>query len=70
MTVFDDPLAQTFPDDLHSLAEERLITIGLSKRNRLLFIAHQERDNSIRIIGARTVTSSEREAYEELNGIQ
>jgi uncharacterized protein len=27
MTVFDDPLAKTFPDDLHSEEEDRYITI-------------------------------------------
>ena len=32
MTVFDDPLAQTFPDELHSADEDRSITIGLSSR--------------------------------------
>jgi len=37
MTVFDDPLAATFPDELHSEEEGRSITIGLSSRQRLLF---------------------------------
>ncbi|HZL50634.1 MAG TPA: BrnT family toxin, partial [Terracidiphilus sp.] len=35
MTVFDDPMAQTFPDDLHSEDESRSITIGLSSRHSL-----------------------------------
>ncbi|HZL29386.1 MAG TPA: BrnT family toxin [Acidobacteriaceae bacterium] len=43
MTVFDDPMAQTFPDDLHSEDESRSITIGLSSRQRLLFLSHLER---------------------------
>ncbi|HEY5331745.1 MAG TPA: BrnT family toxin [Acidobacteriaceae bacterium] len=42
MTVFDDPMAQTFPDDLHSEDESRSITIGLSSRQRLLFLSHLE----------------------------
>jgi hypothetical protein len=28
ITVFNDPLAQTFPDELHSEDEDRSITIG------------------------------------------
>jgi uncharacterized DUF497 family protein len=66
MTVFDDPLAQTFPDDLHSEDESRSITIGLSSRQRLLFLSHLEFDNNIRLIGARLAEKPERDAYEEL----
>jgi len=32
MTGFDDPLVQTFPDELHSEDEDRSITIGLSSQ--------------------------------------
>ena len=53
MTVFDDPLAQTFPGELHSEDELRSITIGLSSQQRLLFLSHQESEDRIRIIGAR-----------------
>ncbi len=67
MTVFDDPLAQTFPDELHSEDEDRSITIGLSSRQRLLFLSHLESDDRIRLIGARPAEDAEREAYEELN---
>ena len=67
MTVFDDPLAQTFPDDLHSEDEDRPITLGLSSRQRLLFVSHLESDDGIRLIGARPADNAEREAYEELN---
>ncbi len=66
MTVFDDPLAQTFPDDLHSEDESRSITIGLSSRQRLLFLSHLESEDRIRLIGARLAENAEREAYEEL----
>ena len=31
-TVFNDPLAQTFPDELHSEDEDRSITLGLSSK--------------------------------------
>jgi uncharacterized DUF497 family protein len=66
MTVFDDPLAQTFPDDLHDQDELRSITIGLSSRQRLLFLSHLESESCIRMIGARLADKSEREVYEEL----
>lgn len=66
ITVFDDPLAETFPDELHSEEEDRFITIGLSSRQRVLFIAHRESENHIRLIGARPATPTEREVYEEL----
>ena len=66
MTVFDDPLAQTFPDELHSEDEDRSITIGLSSRNRLLFVSHRETENHIRLIGARDATVTEKKAYGEL----
>jgi len=66
MTVFDDPFVQTFPDDLHSEDEDRSITIGLSSRQRLLFVSHLESDDRIRLIGARPADNAEREAYEEL----
>jgi uncharacterized DUF497 family protein len=66
MTVFDDPLAQTFPDELHSEDEDRSITIGLSSKSRLLFISHREIENLIRLIGARRATATEKKAYEKL----
>jgi uncharacterized DUF497 family protein len=66
MTVFDDPLAQTFPDDLHSEDEDRCITIGLSSQQQLLFLSHLESEHRIRLIGARPAENAEREAYEQL----
>jgi uncharacterized DUF497 family protein len=66
MTVFDDPFADTFPDALHSQEEDRFITIGLSSRQRLLFLSHRESENRIRLIGARPATQTERNSYEEL----
>ncbi len=64
-TVFDDPLFITFLDVAHSVDEERYITIGLSKTNRLLLIAHTERQGVTRIISARKATKNERRFYEE-----
>jgi uncharacterized DUF497 family protein len=69
-TVFKDPFLVTFPDDLHSDAENRLISIGLSEKRRLLLVVHVEKLEVvnfiiIRIISCRKATSSERKMYEE-----
>jgi uncharacterized DUF497 family protein len=66
VTVFDDPLAETFPDDLHSEDEGRYITIGLSSCQRLLFVSHRDIEGRIRIIGARRANATETNTYEEL----
>jgi len=64
-TVFGDPLAITFGDPDHSLNEERYITFGLSKQNRLLVLSHTDRGDRIRIISARIMIRKERRIYEE-----
>ena len=64
-TVFNDPLFVDFYDPEHSVEEHRYITIGESKQGRLLIVAYTQRDEAIRLISAREVTSTEREAYEE-----
>jgi uncharacterized DUF497 family protein len=64
-TVFEDPLSITFPDPNHSIGEERLVIVGQSTNDRLLFVAHTDRDNLIRIISAREVTRREQRIYEE-----
>jgi hypothetical protein len=63
-TVFGDPLATTVRDSAHSDREERFLTTGLSSENRVLIVWHTERDNGLRIIGARGVTAQERKVYE------
>jgi hypothetical protein len=63
-TVFADPLSITYPDPDHSLYEDRYIIIGLSARNRLLIVAHTDREEGTRIISAREVTNRERKLYE------
>ena len=64
-TIFDDPLYVDFYDPDHSQDEHRYIMIGLSHQGRLLIASYTERDDTIRLINARQVTRSEREAYEE-----
>jgi hypothetical protein len=63
MTCFADPLALLLEDELH---EERLVLIGVSERDRLLFTVYAElADDGIRIISARRATKAERRRYEE-----
>jgi uncharacterized DUF497 family protein len=64
-TVFDDPLYIDFYDPDHSKAEERYLIVGESNQGRVLIVSYTERGNSIRLISAREVTRTEREAYEE-----
>jgi uncharacterized DUF497 family protein len=63
-SVFLDPLALTFSDPDHSDAEDREITIGMSSKQRVLFVSHCERGDRIRIISARRATRKERLRYE------
>jgi uncharacterized protein len=52
-TVFGDPLAGTILDPRRSTGEIRFVTVGLSTRQRLIVVAHTDRDDGIRIISAR-----------------
>ena len=65
-TVFDDPLARIFDDELHSTNEKREIIIGHSISERLLVVCFTERPNErIRIISARSRSPRELKTYEE-----
>lgn len=66
-TAFGDKLSVTFADPDHSEEEDRCITIGLSRRGRLLIVSHADGGDRIRIISARVTTRSERNIYEEEN---
>ena len=65
-TVFGDTLAATFRDPDHSFDETRFLTLGVSCSGRLLFVAHTDRGEHIRIISARIATRRERRLYEEI----
>ena len=67
VSALDDPLAVTYDDPVHSAEEERFISIGLSRLNRLLLVSHTDRAGTIRIISARLVTRGERKHYEDEN---
>ncbi len=64
LTVFYDSLSATFDDPDHSVDEYREITVGSSSRERLIVVAHTEREESIRIISARPATAHERKKHE------
>ena len=63
--IFGDPQFITFLDEEHFVDEERFPTIGLSTQNRLLMVAHTERNENIRIISARKATKHEEKFYQE-----
>lgn len=64
-TVFLDPLASTVLDERHSIGEFRFRTIGRTTSNKVVVVAHADRDDRIRIITARDATPRERREYEQ-----
>jgi uncharacterized DUF497 family protein len=65
LTVFGDPLSDTFNDPDHSIDALRFIIIGRSEKGRILIVAHTDKEDTIRIISAREPTRGERVFYEE-----
>lgn len=63
ITVFDDTLHITLLDEAHSQDENRYVTIGMSNQQRLLLVAHTDRNELIRIISARKATQYEEQFY-------
>ena len=64
-TVFLDPLAATVSDDRFAYEEFRFRTIGYTVTNKLIMVAHTERNDRIRLITARSATPKERRQYEQ-----
>jgi len=64
-TIFSDPTALTFADPDHSVDEDRDITFGFSRLERLLVVSHTARGERTRIICARLTTRQEKKIYEE-----
>jgi uncharacterized DUF497 family protein len=69
-TVFLDPLALTIPDEEHSEAEARWITLGRDVTNRYVLLIHTfeplaDHRGRIRLISARRPTKAEIRNYEE-----
>lgn len=63
--VFDDDLSSTVPDPDYSADESRYLIFGCSKGGRHLVVSFTERGDRVRLISARTMTPSERKAYEQ-----
>jgi uncharacterized protein len=66
--IFDDPLHLAFLDERFGYFEERWITIGSTKKRRIVVAANlyfdDEGEEVVRIISAREATAHERKAYE------
>jgi uncharacterized DUF497 family protein len=66
VTVFSDPLACIFDDEWNSIGENREIIVGYSTQRRILMIVFTERlHDVIRIISARTATTTEVKKHED-----
>lgn len=61
MFVFEDANRVELYDFIHSLEEDRYITIGLV--NSLITVVYTERIEALRIISARLATAAERKVY-------
>ncbi|MBX2986268.1 MAG: BrnT family toxin [Bdellovibrionaceae bacterium] len=68
-TIFDDPLLLLHEDEKHSRDELRLIAIGESDADRVLFVVFTERrsksheEEICRILSARAASKKERQRY-------
>ena len=70
MTVFLDPLQLSRLDEASGAAEERWVTLGMTRGAKLLLVVHTfaetgEDEAMIRIISARPPTQREARQYEE-----
>ena len=63
-TCFGDAFALSFSDPDHSELEDRYITFGRTVTGKHVIISHTDRNDVIRIISARPMTSAERRTYE------
>jgi uncharacterized DUF497 family protein len=63
MTLDDDDSLWVRRDDAHSQQEERFHLVGISNRNRVLFVACTYRHGRLRPISARRATKRERNEY-------
>ncbi len=62
--MFGDTLSITIYDKMHSIKEDRFITIGMSRSLRILVVVHADLDDIVRIISSRVANKSERNQYE------
>ena len=62
--VFSDDYAITIKDEESDPDEQRLVTLGMGIKGRLLAVVYCYSGENIRIISARTARRPEREQYE------
>ena len=62
--VFSDDYAITINDDESDPDAQRLLTLGMGIKGRILVVVYSYRGENIRIISARTAGRSERDQYE------
>lgn len=67
-TVFADPLALTVFDGDHSFDEDRWVTIGLTRQDKVVVVSHTPRGARVRLITARWPEPEERKHYEQDEG--
>ncbi len=63
--VFFDSQRRMLNDVLHSGSEERIILIGQTKKERLLFVVFTLRGHKVRVVSARDLNKKERILYEK-----
>jgi uncharacterized protein len=63
-TVLFDPFALT-REDARAQGEQRFVSIGEDSNGRIIVVVFTYRGHTIRLISARSATSSERTSYEE-----
>jgi len=63
--VFFDEDKKVSRDKLHSKGEERLILLGKTKKERLLYLVLTLRNKKIRVISARDINRKEKKLYEK-----
>ena len=69
-SVFDDPLASSIVDPASPAGEERWVTIGFNRAQRLFVVVHTHNDVTddiivVRMISARNASKNERKQYEQ-----
>lgn len=63
--AFFDDRKVIYKDVLHSKLEKRMIVLGKTKNDRLLYIVFTTRNSKIRIISARNINKKEVKFYEK-----
>jgi uncharacterized DUF497 family protein len=63
--VFGDDFASTIVDEESNPSEQRLLTLGMGTKGRILVVVYRYAGDNIRIISARAPERRERVLYEE-----